>query len=55
MPVKQSRMMAAALHDAGKPYDYLEQPLADHHFTRSEDRLTFLKKMKAFLDTYNPA
>ena len=55
VPVKQSRMMAGALEDAGKPFEYFEQPLADHHFTRSEDRLTFLQRMKAFLDRHNPA
>ncbi len=48
-------MMAGALEDAGKPFEYFEQPLADHHFTRSEDRLTFLQRMKAFLDRHNPA
>lgn len=55
VPVKQSRLMAAALKAAGKPYEYLEQPLADHHFSRGEDRLEFLKRMKTFLDRYNPA
>lgn len=55
VPVKQSQMMDAALTAAGKPHEYIEQPLADHHFTRSEDRLEFLKAMKAFLDRHNPA
>ncbi len=55
VPVAQSRLMADALKAAGKPYEYLEQPLADHHFSRTEDRLEFLKRMKAFLDRYNPA
>ncbi|MET4897218.1 S9 family peptidase [Sphingomonadaceae bacterium jetA1] len=55
VPVNQSRMMVAALKAAGKPYDYIEQPLADHHFTRAEDRLEFLKAMAAFLAKYNPA
>ena len=55
VPVKQSRMMAAALKDAGKTYEYDEQPLADHFFSRAEDRLDFLKRMKAFLDKYDPA
>jgi len=55
VPVKQSRQMADALKSAGKPFQYVEQPLADHHFTRSEDRLEFLNRMAAFLDTYNPA
>ncbi|MDD1451726.1 prolyl oligopeptidase family serine peptidase [Sphingomonas sp. H160509] len=54
VPVKQSRMMAAALKDAGKPFEYIEQPLGDHHFTRAEDRLDFLKAMGAFLTKYNP-
>jgi dipeptidyl aminopeptidase/acylaminoacyl peptidase len=55
VPVKQSRQMAEALKDAGKTYEYVEQPLGDHHFTRSEDRLEFLKAMGAFLAKYNPA
>lgn len=55
VPVKQSRMMADALKAADKPYDYIEQPLADHHFTRGEDRLEFLKAMAAFLAKHNPA
>jgi dipeptidyl aminopeptidase/acylaminoacyl peptidase len=54
VPVKQSRMLVAELSKAGKPYEYLEQKLGDHHFTRFEDRLEFLKKLKAFLDKYNP-
>ena len=55
VPVRQSRQMAEALKAAGKPYDYIEQPLGDHHFTRGEDRLEFLKAMGAFLAKYNPA
>jgi dipeptidyl aminopeptidase/acylaminoacyl peptidase len=55
VPVKQSRLMADALKDAGKPFDYIEQPLADHHFSRQPDRLEFLKALKAFLDKHNPA
>ncbi len=55
VPVKQSRQMADALKAAGKPYQYIEQPLGDHHFTRSEDRLQFLKTMGAFLAKHNPA
>ncbi len=55
VPVKQSRMMVGELRKAGKPYEYLEQPGGDHHFSRGEDRLQFLKAMKAFLDKHNPA
>lgn len=55
VPVKQSRMLVSELSKAGKPYEYLEQKLGDHHFTRGEDRLEFLKRLKIFLDKYNPA
>jgi dipeptidyl aminopeptidase/acylaminoacyl peptidase len=53
--VKQSRMLVAELQKAGKPFEYVEQKKGDHHFSRSEDRLEFLKAMKAFLDKHNPA
>jgi acetyl esterase/lipase len=55
VPVEQSRRMADKLKSAGKPHRYIEQPLGDHHFSRYEDRLQFLKEMEAFLDTHNPA
>ena len=55
VPVKQSRMLVSELQKAGKPYVYVEQKKGDHHFSRSEDRLEFLKAMKAFLDEHNPA
>jgi dipeptidyl aminopeptidase/acylaminoacyl peptidase len=55
VPVKQSRMLVGELQKAGKPFEYLEQKLGDHHFSRSEDRIEFLKAMKAFLEKYNPA
>ena len=55
VPVKQSRMLVTELQKAGKPFDYVEQKEGDHHFSRSEDRLEFLKAMKAFLDKHNPA
>lgn len=53
--VKQSREMAEKLEKAGKAYIYIEQPLGDHHFSRQEDRLQFLKEMEAFLAKHNPA
>ena len=55
VPVKQSRMLVEELRKSGKPFEYLEQKLGDHHFSRSEDRLEFLKRLKAFLDAHNPA
>ena len=55
VPIKQSRWMVDALKKAGKPHQYLEQKEGDHHFSRAEDRLEFLKATKAFLDKYNPS
>ena len=55
VPVKQSRWLADALKKEGKTYQYLEQKEGDHHFSRAEDRLEFLKATKAFLDKYNPS
>lgn len=55
VPVKQSRHLARKLKDAGKAVTYIEQPLADHHFSRQEDRLQFLEALDAFLKEHNPA
>jgi dienelactone hydrolase len=55
VPVKQSRWLVDELKKAGKPHEYLEQKLGDHHFSRSEDRLEFLRASKAFLDRHNPS
>jgi dipeptidyl aminopeptidase/acylaminoacyl peptidase len=55
VPVQQSRWLAEALKKAGKTYQYLEQKEGDHHFSRTEDRLEFLKATRAFLDKYNPS
>ncbi len=57
--VGQSREMAEKLKAAGKvegkDYIYVEQPLADHHFTRQADRLDFLQRLDSFLRDHNPA
>ncbi|MET0361518.1 MAG: alpha/beta fold hydrolase [Sphingobium sp.] len=57
--VSQSRVMADRLKAAGKvagrDYIYVEQPLADHHFSREADRLDFLQRLDAFLKAHNPA
>ena len=55
VPVKQSRMLVSELQRSGKPYEYVEQKYGDHHFSRADDRLEFLKRLKAFLDKHNPA
>jgi dipeptidyl aminopeptidase/acylaminoacyl peptidase len=53
--VGQSRSLASKLKAAGKTVEYVEQPEGDHHFSRYEDRLSFLKALEAWLDKYNPA
>ncbi|KTF67632.1 alpha/beta hydrolase family protein [Sphingomonas sp. HT-1] len=55
VPFKQSKLMADRLRAAGKPFEFIEQPEGDHHFTRGEDRLSFLQALEAFLAKYNPA
>jgi dipeptidyl aminopeptidase/acylaminoacyl peptidase len=55
VPYAQSREMAEKLRQAGKPVTFITQPEGDHHFTRGEDRLQFLKAMEAFLKEHNPA
>jgi len=57
--VTQSREMAEKLKAAGKTlgkdFIYIEQPLADHFFSRQADRLDFLQRLDAFLREHNPA
>ena len=53
--VDHSRQYAAKLKSAGRDVIYIEQPEADHHFSRAADRLQFLKAMEAFLARHNPA
>jgi acetyl esterase/lipase len=55
VPVQQSREMADRLKKAGKIVRYVEQPEADHHFSRTEDRMQFLQELTAFLREHNPA
>lgn len=55
VPVAQSRSMAEKLKAAGRNVIYIEQPKADHHFSRAEDRLEFLKALESFLAQHNPA
>ncbi len=53
--VSQSERMNGRMKGAGKTVSYLPLPLADHYFTRQEDRTALLKAMGDFLDTHNPA
>jgi dipeptidyl aminopeptidase/acylaminoacyl peptidase len=55
VPVSQSRRMVDRLKAAGKAVEYIEQPEADHHFTREADRVQFLQEIEAFLEKHNPA
>jgi dipeptidyl aminopeptidase/acylaminoacyl peptidase len=48
-------VLAQKLKAAGKDVTYIVQPEADHHFSRMEDRLEFLKALEAFLAKHNPA
>ncbi|HEX8413015.1 MAG TPA: prolyl oligopeptidase family serine peptidase [Sphingomicrobium sp.] len=54
VPVVQSRELVQRLRGARKDVTYLEQPTADHHFTRGQDRLQFLQALEAFLAQHNP-
>lgn len=51
----QSRTMAEKLKAANKPVTYVPLAGADGHFSRSQDRLAFLKALEAFLAEHNPA
>jgi dipeptidyl aminopeptidase/acylaminoacyl peptidase len=55
VPVGQSRSLAERLRKAGKPVLYIEQPEADHHFSRQADRLEFLTALEKFLREHNPS
>lgn len=55
VPPVQSKVLAQKLKSAGKDVTYIVQPEADHHFSRTEDRLEFLKALEAFLAKHNPA
>jgi dipeptidyl aminopeptidase/acylaminoacyl peptidase len=55
VPPIHTRTMARKLKQAGKQVTFIEQPEADHHFSRSEDRHQFLKELEAFLARHNPA
>lgn len=55
VPIVQSRALAQKLKSAGKDVSYIIQKEGDHHFSRSEDRLEFLKALEAFLAKHNPA
>ena len=55
VPVSESRRMADRLRNAGKPHRYVEQRGGDHNFSRTDDRLQFLRELETFLDQNNPS
>ena len=51
----QSTKMFDRMKKAGKNVDLLLLPLADHYYTRQEDRLALLGAIEKFLAKYDPA
>lgn len=54
VPIEQSRMMANALRDAGKPVELIELTGEDHWLSRAETRQRMLAETVRFLEAYNP-
>lgn len=53
VPVEQSRDMAEALREIGyQDFRYVELPWADHHLSRSADRMRFFSELEQFLSRY---
>ncbi len=51
----QSSQMASRMREAGKAVEFVSLPLADHYFTRQEDRVRLLSEIERFLAAHNPA
>lgn len=49
VPLRQGQLMSARMKAAGRPYTYLELPLADHGLSREKDRQAFLGAVETFL------
>jgi dipeptidyl aminopeptidase/acylaminoacyl peptidase len=54
VPVEQSRIMAEAMQAAGKPYELVEVPGADHNFFTVEHSSDLLRNIERFLLQHNP-
>lgn len=54
VPLEQSRIMADALRKAGKPFELVVQPGADHWLSRGDTRLQTLQATLGFLEKHNP-
>lgn len=55
VPIIQSRVMADALREAGKPHEFVELDGEDHWLSRGETRTRMLTETLRFLETHNPA
>ena len=54
VPIMQSDLMEGALKSAGKPYERLTLPNADHWLTGEDTRIAMIKASVAFVEKYNP-
>lgn len=52
---RQSQLMNERMIKAGKSVEFVSLPLADHYFTRQDDRIKLLAAMEGFLARHNPA
>ena len=52
VPIAQSRVMARALKDAGRPHTFIELPGEDHWLSRSTTRIRVLEETARFLETH---
>jgi dipeptidyl aminopeptidase/acylaminoacyl peptidase len=55
VPYKQSAVMADALKDAEKTYEFLALAGEDHWLSKNETRLKMLQATVAFVEKHNPA
>ena len=54
VPFEQSRVLAAALQRAGKPYELIELSGEDHWLSRASTRRRMLAETVRFLEAHNP-
>lgn len=52
VPISQSRKMAQALKDAGKPHEFIELPGEDHWLSRNATRIRVLQETGRFLEAH---
>jgi dipeptidyl aminopeptidase/acylaminoacyl peptidase len=52
---KNSSAMYDRMTKAQKTVEFVSMPLADHYYTRQEDRVKLLSAIEAFLSKYNPS